>query len=361
MRLIDRPAETAAPATSLDLLAARARRGDRRAAAALRKRMTPQARQLALALGVEPRSASAVVRRALYEALDDRDRVYSSAVVAAVQRHGGRARGSAPAAAADLQRAVGVLCDVQGHSHDAAAALLGQPVATVVSLHRASRETAGVAAPREHCRGWFLVSRSRDLTPPEQAAADRHLEICRSCRDALAARAVAHRRIKAAVPVGGTALGGVVAALSALGGGSVAAGTVAAGTAAVLGAGALVAVAPPAAMTQPEPVRPAAVVETVTPPAPPPLPVEPAAPAPAADVPVQGAAPTAQQQQPQQPADPPDPAAPQAAQPPPPPPAPAASPAPGPLLQVEVPPPAGLPVPASGWRCRRPPGSRRRP
>ena len=76
MRLTARSGGADTAATSLDLLATRARRGDRHAVAALRHRMTPQARQLAAALGVEPRSVPAVVRRALADALRDRERTY---------------------------------------------------------------------------------------------------------------------------------------------------------------------------------------------------------------------------------------------------------------------------------------------
>lgn len=333
MRLIGRVAQARTASRSLDLLAARARRGDLQAAAALRHRMSSQARQLALALGVAPREVPAVVRRALSDAVRDADRPYGSAVVAAVQRHGGRARTSArstaPAAPGDLQRAVVVLCDVQGHSHDSAAALLGQPVADVVALHRAARADSGVDAPRESCRGWFLVSRTGDLTPPEQAAAAGHLEICRSCREALDARAAARRLLRTAVPVGGTAAGGVVATLSALGGGSVAAGTVAATTAAVLGAGALVAVAPPAAMTAPGPARPAAVSEPVA--TPPPAAPD-AAPVPAVDPGVPDAAPATPAPLP----------APVRAPAPPAVPAPSGSPSPAPLVELEVPSPPSL-------------------
>jgi hypothetical protein len=284
----------------MDLLAARARRGDRRAAAELRRRMTPQAHQLALALSADPRSVPALVRQALADAVADEHRPYGTALVAAVQRRAGAVRsrpGATVRSPADrLQQAVGVLCDVQGQTHAAAAALLGRPVAEVAALHEAVRADQGVEGQRAHCRGWHLVSRTTALTPPEQAAAEGHLAICRSCRDGLAARALARRRLKTALPVGGTAVGGGVAALlSTVGGGSVATGTVAAGTAAVLGIGGLVAVAPPEGM-KPDLPAPASVTVPAPPASPDVVEVSPSSPGPTpspADVGPEPAAPAA--------------------------------------------------------------------
>lgn len=282
------------PTASLDLLVVRARRGDRRAAAALRRRTGPQVHQLAAALAVDPRSVPALVRHALTDALADDDRDYGPAVVAAVQRRAGAVR-VRPAAsrpsAAPLQQAVAVLCDAQGHSHASAAALLGQPVDRVATLHRAARTALGVDGPQVRCHGWHLVSRRADLTPPEQEAAAGHLELCRVCRDEVAARALARRRVQAGLPLGGTAAGGLAVLLANLGGGSLVAGTTAIGAAAVLGVGALVAVVPPAGMTAQDPTSFAPATASV--PAGPVPTVEPAPPPDAAPVPAVDPAPPA--------------------------------------------------------------------
>jgi hypothetical protein len=211
---------------SLELLALRARAGDRRAAAHLRERMTPQVRELARALSADPRIAPVIARQALNDAVADDTRPYTWALVAAVQRRCAAGRTSTGrreerSAEERLIAAVGVLCDVQGHSHDAAAALLGEPVNRVAALHARGRSGLGVEGVRTHCRGWHLVSRLEELTPPEQEAGRQHLDACRPCADALADRAAARLRLKAALPVGGTLLGGgAVALLSAVGGGS---------------------------------------------------------------------------------------------------------------------------------------------
>lgn len=246
---------------SLERRADAARQGSRRAARVLRRQLEPEFRQLALALCADPAAAPAVVRAALADALHDSERPYSWACVAAVQRHAAVVRsGAGPAPVRGrldrLRSAVGVLCDVQGHSHASAAALLGQPVEAVADLHAQSRTALGVDARRSDCRGWHLVSRRDDLTPPEQAAAQAHLETCRRCRDALAAQVAARARLKTVVPVGGTAVAGAITAvLATLGGGSVTAGAVAVGAAAVLGtAGATVVPTLPAPVPTQAPV-----------------------------------------------------------------------------------------------------------
>lgn len=292
---------------SLEVLAARARAGDRRAAAQLRRRMTPQVRELARALSPDARAVPAIVRAALQDAVADDRRPYTWALVASVQRrcaNGRRAAGSDRTPETRLLAAVGVLCDMQGHTHSSAAALLGEPVTRVAALHAQGREDLGVERARTHCRGWHLVSRMDDLTPPEQEAGRRHLSTCSACEEALRARSAARLRLKAALPVGGTVLGGGIAAvLAAVGGGSATAGAAAVGAAAVLGtAGTMAVTIPPA--PAPAPAAPAQVTPAEPAPAEPeqapevagPADVEVApqpadAPAPAAPVLPQGATP----------------------------------------------------------------------
>jgi hypothetical protein len=252
---------------SLDLLAGRARAGDRRAAAQLRRRMTPQVRDLARALSADPRVVPVIVRQALSDALADDRRPYTSALVAAVQRRSAAGR-TTPGRRAErtaesrLLAAVGVLCDMQGHTHQSAASLLGEPVERVAALHAQGRSDLGVDGARTSCRGWHLVSRLDELTPPEQEAGRRHLAVCRRCEEALAARAAARLRVKAALPVGGTVIGGgIVALFAAVGGGSAGVGAAAVGAAAVLGTAGTVAVAVPPAPPLPPPT-PAAPAET---------------------------------------------------------------------------------------------------
>ena len=248
-------ARTAGRGLGIEDLATLARSGDRRAAGALRDRCRVEARQLASALSTDPRAVRRVVRGAERVALADAHRPYGVALVAAVQRAADEAAGRAGRTGPGLRtererrsRAVGVLCDVQGHSHSAAARLLGLPLDEVAALHAEAREAVGVGSARSACRGWPLVARD-DLTEPEQQAAGRHLALCRTCRDALTARAAARARLKAALPVGGGLLGGgLVAAVSALSGGAGAGSTGAAAVAAgvaIVGGGVVAPVAPP--------------------------------------------------------------------------------------------------------------------
>lgn len=204
-------------AAPVDELATRARSGDRRAAAQLRSQVARDARGLARTLLGSRRQARTVVRSAMSEALSDTERPYASAVVLAISRHAAAGATQETGPEQRLRQAVGVLCDVQGRSHDEAAALLGLPVGRVVALHGQVREELGLARASD-CHGWHLVSRLEELTAPEQAAGRRHLQACRRCADALQARAAARVRLKAALPVGGTAAAGAlaVAAFSAL-------------------------------------------------------------------------------------------------------------------------------------------------
>ncbi len=193
-------------------LVERARRGSGRARRRLCRRMRTTLYPLAYAWTGHPFSATRAVRVAARSALTDRSRPYGAAVVAALHRQTHGAAGPDRGEASAFQRAVTVLCDDRRLPPAAAAMLLGLSAEQVADHHRAGRAALGLGAvetelPR--CAGWPLVSRDPEgLTAAERTAAAGHLELCRTCRDALDARRRARQALRASGVVGG---GGAVA------------------------------------------------------------------------------------------------------------------------------------------------------
>lgn len=197
----------AAPASD-ELLAARARRGDRRAGHALRRRLHGPLLRLALILVDDPRVAVSVTRTAIDAALDSSarpDGAPRTAAVTALQRltaeH--RARQDETTALTLDERmglAVGLLCDVDDVDRPTAARMLGLTQQEVRRLHG---DVDGPRAATAPCAGWWLVARYEDLAVDERAAADGHLRLCRPCQEARAARLVARRRLRRAAPAAG--------------------------------------------------------------------------------------------------------------------------------------------------------------
>ena len=191
-----------------ELLAARARRGDRRAGHALRRRLHGPLLRLALVLVDDPRAAVSLTRRAIDEALSSsatHDGSPRTAAVTALQRltAGHRARQEETTALTLDERmglAVGLLCDVDDVDRPTAARMLGLTQQEVRRLHGDADGPRHAAAP---CAGWWLVRRYEDLAVDERAAADGHLRLCRPCLEGREARLAARRRLRRAAPATG--------------------------------------------------------------------------------------------------------------------------------------------------------------
>jgi hypothetical protein len=188
----------------------------------LRHRIYPQALRLALVMVQPSDSAIRIARRAVREVLAEGARIPASPhteVLAAVRRMApDRPSTSALSGDERLARAVSELIDGQGLNHRVVARSLGVTTDEVERLHRLAQIAAGIepAAP-PRCSGWSLVRRMDELSAFEATAAQRHLGLCRECRDAQNARFAARSRLRKAIPIGGGGLlaaGGVAGSLA---------------------------------------------------------------------------------------------------------------------------------------------------
>jgi cell division septation protein DedD len=169
-------------ATCDPVLARRSRLGDRAAARRLAGRHLDRISQLATVISTSAEEAEVLARQGFSLALRG-GRPFEDALVTAF----GQLAAALPEADDARGRLAVLLAEVEERPVEDVARLLRLEPRTVDALLPRARASLGGAYPARSCRGWALASRKQGLTEAERQAGAAHLELCRRCRDRVAA------------------------------------------------------------------------------------------------------------------------------------------------------------------------------